>query len=194
MNNETFYTLIVAVLSSSLLAAAFTSLATGLFSVYLKRTEYENDYYKEIVKRRLAAYEFIEAQIAMLKTSGFDNGDNRLYHIVFAMGMDEFSRYQQNLMLAISRSVWVSERTTNLLVELGRLLIAVGLDDESDEGIKEVGKQRYQDIATMRHRLEVSFRDDFLEIHKVKKFLQEKKHGPGFELVDLKSGKTMSDQ
>lgn len=189
MTNETFYTLIIAVLSSSLLAAAFTSLATGFFSVYLKRKEYENDYHKEIVSRRLAAYEFIESQIAMLKTAVVDEKDGRAFHMVFANGMDEFSKFQGNLMIAISRSVWVTESTTDLLVELGRLIYPVGLKNDSAESLIEFGKERYFEVAAKRHALEIAFRDDFLNIHQVRRFLRQKRIDPGFQLVDLSTGK-----
>ena len=190
MTNEIFYTLIVAVLSSSLLAAAFTSLATGLFSMYLKRKEYENDYFKEVVQRRLAAYEFIESQIAMLKSSVLDY-DGRSYHLIFGMGRDQLAGFEQNLLLAISKGVWIGDETGDLLIELSRIFLTTDRGDESEEALKEAGKQRYLDIHEIRSRLEMSVRNDFLEIHKVQRFLKGKQRGTGFDLVDLRTGKTL---
>jgi hypothetical protein len=186
MSSETFYTLLVAILSSSLLAAAFTSLASGFFSVYVKAKEYENEYFKEVIKRRLEAYEFIEAQISLLKSASYDN-DGRAYHLIFAFGEDKFYEYQRNLGFAISKSVWINDRTKTLLIELSRLFLKISNDYDLERDLILAGKDYYQAIALFRERLESSFSNDLLDLHKIRKFFKQKKEDHEFHLIEVKS-------
>jgi hypothetical protein len=190
MNNETFYTLIVAVLSSSFLAAAFTSLVSGVFSVYVKGKEYENEYFKEVIRRRLEAYEFIEAQISMLKGSSYDS-DGRAYHLIFAYGEDKYYEYQQNLIFAVAKSVWINDRTKDLLIELNRVFLKIGNDYDLKNELLAAGKDYYEQIALLRDRLEKSFSNDLMDLHKIRKFFREKhkKEDEGFSFIEVRTQK-----
>lgn len=55
-------------LASSLIAGIVSTIVSYITSIRLKKIDFKNEYYKEILKKRLHAYEFIENQIAVLKS------------------------------------------------------------------------------------------------------------------------------
>jgi hypothetical protein len=53
----------------ALLGALLGTLTTGFFSLWAKRNEYVNEYYKTVIQRRIIAYEQLENLIIAFKTS-----------------------------------------------------------------------------------------------------------------------------
>ena len=158
MDQQFVITVLVAVLSSSLLAAILSS----AISVYQKKKDFENDFFREIVRRRLAVYQTIETIIASLKSAGLDDTDARPYHLVFAFGMDEFMLFHQNVRLAIAQNLWISDEANVILSEFGQHLYKFALEDDSDEALLELAKQRYIEIGRLRDQLEEAFKKDFV--------------------------------
>ncbi len=74
---------ITIILTSSVVSAIISSLVNSFFSFRLKSVDYKYTYYKEILSKRLNAYQFLEAQIAVLKAIVLDEEDNQTYHMVF---------------------------------------------------------------------------------------------------------------
>lgn len=167
-------TIIIAILSSSLLAAFIASLVNGVFSILLKKREYQYIFFQDVIKKRIETYEFIESQIAVLKTTAVDN-DGSAYHLIFAYDEDKFYELQQNLFLAKSKGIWLSEKTGNLLTELNYLFLQISHKYDLSTQLEEAGKNNYQIVATLRTRLEASFIEDFATLNDVKKFLKNKK-------------------
>ena len=64
--------LFVALLSSSLLGGAIGAFITGRFSLGVKNREYENEYYKLVLVKRIAAYESVQKLVTGLKTAVLD--------------------------------------------------------------------------------------------------------------------------
>lgn len=60
------------ILTSSLIAGTVSLIVSYLISVQLKKLDFKNEYYKEILKKRLNAYQHIEAQLAVLKSVDLD--------------------------------------------------------------------------------------------------------------------------
>ncbi len=71
------------IISSSLASAIITTILGGIISGWLKRIDYADEYYKQILKRRIEVYELLEAEIGILKQSCLDD-DGKAYHLVFA--------------------------------------------------------------------------------------------------------------
>ncbi len=179
MNSET----VLAVLSSSFLTALLTSVASVLIQTYLRKIDYEDEYYKQVIGKRLKVYEFIEKQIALLKSSVLDN-DKQMYHTIFAFSEKEYYEFQQNLFASVSNNMWISDETSRRLIKLNRLLLNIGKDFEFD-GLKEVGKAHYKEIALLRDEIEKLYRKDMLELHKVRPFLERRASSePVFQSVD----------
>jgi hypothetical protein len=107
--------LITVILSSSLLASIFTSLMSAAVKVYLKNRDYRDNYFSKVIDKRIEAYELVERQIALLKSSVVSSKGT--YHQVFALGQDHFREYQEGLFLALSKGVWLSERTKEPLIQ-----------------------------------------------------------------------------
>uniref|UniRef100_E6PTE1 Uncharacterized protein n=1 Tax=mine drainage metagenome TaxID=410659 RepID=E6PTE1_9ZZZZ len=61
--------LILALLSSSVIGGAIGAFITGRFNLRTKDREYENEYFKLILAKRIAAYESIQKLVTGLKTA-----------------------------------------------------------------------------------------------------------------------------
>ncbi|MFA5563235.1 MAG: hypothetical protein WDA32_03495 [Candidatus Caldatribacteriota bacterium] len=61
--------IIALVISSSLASAIITTILGRIISGWLKRIDYADEYYKQILKRRIEVYELLEAEIGILKQS-----------------------------------------------------------------------------------------------------------------------------
>jgi hypothetical protein len=171
-------TTVATFLGSALVAA----IVAGLFSLRTKRNEYINDYYKEVIKRRVAAYEQLEQLIIWLKTAIPDK-DGQLYHLLFASNQQEdLNRIFEMLFRVMSQGVWFSDEAFSKTRELNLLLYQ--LQDAAN--ITEFGKKHYRQIANIRADLERTLARDMLKLHCVKQFLKSKdKPDQGFVPVNL---------
>lgn len=165
--------IVTLVLSSSLLSAIATTVLGGIVSGLLKRADYADEYYKQVLQRRIEAYEVLEAQIGLLKQSVLDN-DKKIYHLVFAYGIDKFHELQQGLMLVMSKSLWLSEELQNAVVDINREFLDASFRASDDASLVAVGKVKYERIATLRHSLEHIFSEDIGSLHEIKRFLRAK--------------------
>ena len=165
--------LITLILTSSLLSALLTSLLTGAFSVYTKKSEYRSAYFREVLQRRLDAYEFVDLQIAMLKSSVYDK-DRRLYHFVFAHSVEEFYKFQQNLFFGVAKALWISSRTKDIMLDMNRLFLTIAEQYDLGQQLVEAGKHYYLDIVRMRDRLEESLLRDLQDLDDIPGFLKQK--------------------
>ena len=75
--------LLLAVLSSSLIAGILDALIGGWFTLRGKRNDYANEFYKLVLARRMQAHEEVERLISMVKTAVLDR-DGRPYHVLFS--------------------------------------------------------------------------------------------------------------
>jgi hypothetical protein len=166
--------LITLLLTSSLLSALLTSLLTGVFSLLGKKREYRSAYYKEVLQRRLDAYEFVDTQISMLKSSVYDKDRTRMYHFIFAHGVDEFYKFHQNLFFAVSKALWISPPTQSVLLDMNRLFVSISEQYDLENQLVEAGKHYYFDIANMRDRLEAALLNDLRDLDNIPKFLKQK--------------------
>jgi hypothetical protein len=175
----------VTVITSWLGSGALSALVSGLYSLRSKRNEYVNEYYKTIIKRRVAAYEQLEKTIIPLKTSIADSdNDNRLYHLPFSSEKDEdWDRSVVSLLAVMSQGLWLSDEVFETLQELNLLLF----HSKKPDSVIEFGKANYEKIATFRATLERLLARDMLSLYDVKQFLKSKdKRDPGFRSVNLK--------
>jgi hypothetical protein len=156
------------------------AIVAGIYNLRVKQNEYVNEYYKDVIKKRIAAYEQLEELIGLLKTS-FVGTDGRAYHRLFASEKEEdWVRIFQTV--SSVNGLWVSDRIFSKAREL--CLLIYQLRRPSD--VIEFGKKHYQAIATIRADLERMLATDMLRLHDVKGFLKSKDQpDPGFSLVNL---------
>ena len=177
--------IIIAILSSSLLAAFIASIVNGLFSISLKKREYQYIFFQEVIKKRIEAYEFIESQIAVLTSSAVDE-NGKAYHLIFAFGEDEFYDLQKNMAFAKAKGVWIGGKTNALLTEMNYLFLKISNEYDLTHQLEDAGKQNYKQIAYLRTKLEASFIKDISTLHNVKEFLNKKANiKASYNLVQL---------
>jgi len=75
--------LVLAFLSSSVIGGAIGAFIAGRFDLRVKDREYENEYYKLVLAKRIAAYESIQRLVTGLKTAVLDE-DRQPYHLLLS--------------------------------------------------------------------------------------------------------------
>ncbi len=167
---------ITLILTSSVIAAILSAFVSALVSIKLKQMDYKNEYYKIIINKRLESYQFLENQIALLKGVALGN-DKKPYHMIFSYGIDDFGKFQQNLMMAMSYSIWIEDSTIKVMEELNDVFFSIGekIENFTQDQIIEIGKDYYDVIAELRATLDNCVRKDLFNLHKIKKHsLKEK--------------------
>jgi hypothetical protein len=162
--------LLKVILTSSLIAGFISALISAVVSIKVKSIDYKNEYFKKILEKRLDSYKFLEAQILLLKISGLEE-DGRPFHLVFAYGEEKFYEFQQNLIQAMSFSIWVNEKTVILMEKLNKLFFKISrIDFENSEALVLAGKIYHEQISQIILQLEMSVREDLLDLHDLRKF------------------------
>lgn len=172
----------ITVITSWLGSGVVGAIAAGIYSLRTKEKEYINDYYKEVIKRRIAAYEQLEQLIISLKSAVVDN-DNRPYHLLFSSNTEEGWKRVFELIFQ-TNGLWLSDEAYSRSRELTVLIYPLG----DPAQIVEFGKTHYQTIATIRADLERILARDMLNLHDVPRFLKAKDQpDPGFAVTKLKT-------
>lgn len=176
------------ILTSTLVAGIVSTFVSYFISVRLKKLDFKNEYYKEILKKRLSAYEFIETQLGVLKTVVLDEADNKPYHLMFSYGDQEFYNCQKNLLMAMSLSLWIDDDTADSLENMNDLFYNLNLKThgKSNNEIIEIGKKYYQNISDLRFNLENSTKKGLYNLHNIDKAFKTNKRNKKREIIKLK--------
>lgn len=164
------------ILSSSLISVVISTIVSTVVSFKLKHLEYRNEFYKIIINKRLNVYEHLERQLAVLKTSVFDDTDSKVYYHIFAYTESEFHEFQQNLMIAMNFSFWVCSDTQEKMKELSNVFFEISnkFDLSKGKDLIKAGKDYYLNINRIRNDLEVMFTKDMLKLYDVKSFIKKR--------------------
>ena len=158
-------TIVVSWIGSGFLSA----IVAGFYNVWATRNQYENDYYKTVISRRLLAYEKVELLIVWLKGAVLDT-DGKPYHVVFSDTSQEGWKRPWGLVTdLLNHGLWLSDEVFKKARELSDLMFH--LDRENPI---EFGKRHYETIAKIRADLERLLARDLLKLHDVKGFLKAK--------------------
>jgi len=165
------------ILTSSVISAIVSASIAGIISLRTKKLDFRYAYYKTILEKRITAYQFIESQVAVLKTTIIDQ-DNKPYYAIFDTGYDDFFKFQQNLYAAMSYSLWIGDNTITVMQELNDIFYNLSLTetDSNDELISK-GKNNYKAIAKIRKSIEDNIKKDMLQLDDIDKFLKTKASG-----------------
>ena len=172
----TYSELIKIILTSTVVATIVSSVTSYILSLHLAKVGFKNEYYKAIIAKRLTAYQYIEAQIAILKNIVLDE-DKKSYHTIFAYGEEEFVEYQQNIHLAISNGIWIDQNTMTELENLNDLFFSLTnhVHNKPKNEMISIGKKYYKEISDKRFSLENSVKRGLFELYDVKKIFKTKK-------------------
>jgi len=165
------------IFTSTLVASIVSILVTYIVTLRLKRIDFRNDYYKVILTKRLKAYQFIEAQIAVLKSTVVEEDDGKPYHVIFSYGEEKCIEFQQNSLIAISYGLWIDDETMKELENLNELFFSIDnqINLKTQKEIIEIGKKYYREISDSRIALEKSLKKGLYELHDVKRVFRPKK-------------------
>lgn len=179
MNTEQ---LLLALLSSSVLGGVIGAFITGRFNLRVKDREYENEYYKLVLAKRIAAYESVQRLGAGLKTAVVGD-DRQPYH--FLLSHKDGLLDAHKLLYEISaQALWLSDDLFLETRDLSRLLY--GATGHEDEAVA-FAKKHYKTLATFREKIERLHIRDMLSLHEVRRFLKIKKSIGGYGNVQLGS-------
>ncbi len=158
------------IITSSIFAGLISAAVSYFISVRLKNLDFKNEYYKEILKKRLVVYEHIEIQLSILKTVVLGD-DKKPYHMIFSEGEDNFFDYQKNLHLAVNKNIWVDSDTTKSLENLNDFFYNLNTKvyQKNEAEIIEIGKQYYEKLSDLRFDLENKTKKGLYNLHNMEK-------------------------
>jgi hypothetical protein len=158
------------ILASSFFAGIISAVISYIISIRLKKLDFKNDYYKEILKKRLVAYEHIEIQLSILKTVMLGD-DGNPYHFIFTEGEIKLVDYQKNLFMAVNKSLWIDPKTTKSLENLNDFFFNINNKayGKKEVEIIEIGKQYYEKLSNLRFELENSTKEGLYNLHDMEK-------------------------
>lgn len=162
------------ILSSSAIAAVVSSVCSYFIQRSALARSYKQDYYKMIIGKRMEAYQYVEAQIAVMKMTVSDDRTGDFYHLIFNYKDSEYRQYQRNLYLALTHSMWLSENMKNALTALNQLFLTIDVEINQDVMHNiSVGKKYYRQLADARVDVENNLKTDLLTLYDVKNFLNK---------------------
>ena len=168
------------ILSSALVSSLLSSVATWLIGNHALNKSFKNDYYKLVINKRIAAYQYIDNQLKTIKISALDD-DAKPYHLMFYGDSKTVYKNQHNLIFARANGIWLSSKMEDALYELNKLFFEINNSITDDiDGNVVVAKEYYYKVAEARDKVEMQLRKDMLVLYDVKGFLKEKRN---FKLV-----------
>lgn len=162
------------VLASTVFSGIISALISYFVTIRLKNMDYKNEYFKKILDKRLNAYQYLETQIAVMKTTIMDE-DGNAYHYIFNNGKNGVIEFHKNLILAMSYSLWINDKTVKIMEDLNQHFYLISEIDDMEEIIKRA-KRDYHKIAILRKELESAVKYDLFNLHNLNNFIKEKKN------------------
>jgi len=162
------------ILTSTLLAALVSAGVSALVALKLKDKEYRNDYYKQIIGKRLKVYEYLEKQLVQLRPHVLDDEDQKMYLKIFSKGKEYWQKSTRNQLSALNASFWLTYDTHTLLANLNKIIIEIGIryDTSDDKELIKAGKEYDYMLSSLRIDLEAALRKDMQELYDVNKFFK----------------------
>jgi hypothetical protein len=160
---------LVALLISSSVLAALISIAGNQF---LAQLQFKRDYYKEIIAKRLNAYQQIDELIGILRMTTYDD-KGRIAHALF-VNKHFYDRATMLSATAIALSLYLSEQICDSVSKINFSLLKLPGNATESQAF-EIGVTQRKQISELRRKLEHQVGWDLLELHRVKRFLKAKR-------------------
>ncbi|ALD21683.1 hypothetical protein AM218_11285 [Hymenobacter sp. DG25A] len=142
-------------------------------SVFLKDKEYQKEYFKKVIEKRLAAYQLLETVVNELQYSTANSADKRLYHVVFHT-KEQYDVFHSLLFNAVKSNLWLSHNASSQLSTLNQQIYNATLTSDfsvADER-HQAAKANFEIITKMRDRLRHLIRHDMYHMHDVERFFK----------------------
>lgn len=147
------------IVSSSVLAG----IIGGIFTLVKSKVDYNNEFYKTLLRKRVDAFDMIEEVLYCFSTAIIDEDDNRFYHMIFFEGENPLETRYIELMTKLSKqNIWISEAVRDELCALNRYIIENSINFNSIED----GKRHYHQLGEFRDNILKVCRQDIRSLHK----------------------------
>jgi hypothetical protein len=167
MGSFTTVQLFTLLVSSSVLAALISFAGNHI----LAQLQFRRDYFKEIIHKRLNAYEQVDELIGILRLTTYDES-GRIAHVLF-LNKAIYDRATFVAATAIGLSLYVSVSIRDMLSEIS-VILTKRPDNASDRDLFELGVLHREELANLRQKLEHLVASDLLKLDKVHRFLKAK--------------------
>ena len=160
--------------SSAVIAAIVSAIASYIINLLSQNRGYKQNYYKMIISKRIETYQYIEAQLAVMKITIVDT-TGQGYYMMFNNPYNKYNELQNNLRFALANSLWLSEQILEALTKLNQIFLTIDaeINNNIDNNIA-VGKKYYKELADIRISVENNLKLDLLKLYKVHTFLKHK--------------------
>jgi hypothetical protein len=164
------------------------SIITGFYGLWTRHKEYVNGYYKNIVSRRIRAYEQLESVIGALEPLYQDN-DGKIIHFALS-NAESIKSLMESLSNIAAQGLWIEHETFKKARKLNNTIKAVMSfppeltplrppqnphDPKDLMQIMDYAKDKRDEISQLRSALASMVAKDMLTLHDVKAFLKRKK-------------------
>lgn len=168
MNTTSIITII---LSSSLLSAILTGLITWL----IKRYDFRQEYYKELIKRRIECYEHVENFLGGFTIVGYVRENGSRYYNCMVDEKTYMDVFIKDLGVAIKFSMWINNETCKLLgkfnsfaFDYNQLIIGRDISSKDDEERMIIQAScHYVEIQKLKDELRMCVIKDLKRLHKL---------------------------
>ena len=177
------------ILTSGITAAA----VTGTMSLWIKRLEYRNHYYRKIIDKRLEIYEYLTNQVldqlnrfGLIRNLNIDSLDGKQSHEFFTQGIERVQDFANKIVHVLENRIWLTEKLAKLLIDLHTKIVpalVAAYDSQRAErnqpeivlGLSQYGVDSFNDLRDLQKRIENTVKNDFKKLHRVRIHLKEER-------------------
>ncbi|MCM8871810.1 MAG: hypothetical protein NDJ65_00840 [Paludibacteraceae bacterium] len=152
--------MLITLLGSGLLATLISCLIPVVFFKRERKFEYELEYHKKLLDKRISSYNKIE-RIAYFFSSAVQDSDGRPYHFIFSTEQNPFQDEYIALMTELTKcNLWISDEIRSELLSLNRFLF----ENKIVFTDIEKGKKFYKQLGEMSDKIISVARKDMLNL------------------------------
>lgn len=177
--------IITLILTSSVVSAIVSIFANS----FTQKVSFRNEYYRQLIAKRLAAYQSAEIVLMQLMPQSIynivDSKTGEKVSLKLISPMMSKSHYDQCFKFfeeTMQQSLWINSETTATLLELNSVLIDIPTEldlKENNMSFKFEDIERAKEISTklrkLNGRLSTQIRDDLSQLHDVHAFMVKPK-------------------
>jgi hypothetical protein len=165
-------------LASAAIAAVVSAVVAGFVSVYIKQKEYENEYFKKVIEKRLKAIESMEDATAPLRLHRLtkkSDGTEIIFHLFFTLS-DGPEAFRALIAAASKYTIWHSTPTAKAFGVFTRQVTHIRhqCSTLNEAECQELAATEFKAVNETMSKLTNSISQDMLRLHKVEEFLRNR--------------------
>lgn len=161
-------------LMTALISACVAVIGNGIFNIYIKKREFQNAFYSEVIKNRIAAHQEVSVLINDFWKSTEVNGE-QCPSIIF-YGFEDIRPYCDNIRQATQKNkVWITPGCYDALQRMYKTLNELKERDlvmnDHPEDIRNISRKFREILLNVQWEIN----KNFVSIQEPKKFMQSKR-------------------